>query len=63
MALLLYSSLNDKMAEDKRLHLNENIVNTSRQTLFKTKRAHNSKIGLNSASNRFSLSYDKICII
>ena len=60
LALLLYKSFNDRQPEGEWLHLNDNYICTSRQTHFKVKRAHISKIGLNCATNRFYHLNDKI---
>jgi hypothetical protein len=60
VAFLLYRIFKERLPEDEWLHLNENFIFTSRQTLFKLKRAHISKIGLNCATNRFHLINDKI---
>ena len=60
MALLLYKTFNDRQPEGEWLNLNDNFICTSRQSLFKVKRAHHSKTGLNCATNRFHYLNDKI---
>jgi hypothetical protein len=44
-ALLLYKTFTDKMTEDECLHLNINVINTTRQTRFMMKQNHYLKIG------------------
>jgi hypothetical protein len=60
LALLLYKTFNHRQPEGEWLYLNDNFICTSRQSLFKVKRAHHSKIELNRATNRFYQLNDKI---
>ena len=59
-ALLLFKTFNDKTPEKEWLHLNFNIINTTRQTRFMTKRDNSLKIGLNCPTNRFYVLNNKI---
>jgi hypothetical protein len=59
-ALLLYGIFNEKVPIDEWIHLNIDIINTSRQTCFKTLRNHLRRIGLNCIANRLHTLNDKI---
>ena len=53
LSLLLYKTFNEKVPEDEWLHLNDNIILTSRQTKFKCVKNNSLRIGLNCLANRF----------
>jgi hypothetical protein len=52
--------LNDKTSEEEWLHINLNIINTTRQTRLITKRDNSLKNGLNCPKNRFCVLTNKI---
>jgi hypothetical protein len=53
LSFLLYKTFNEKVPEDEWLHLNDNIILTSRQTKFKCFKNNSLRIGLNCLANRF----------
>ena len=59
-ALLLYWILNDNVPHDEWTNLNDNIINTSRQTCFKTSRNHKRIVGPNCIANRLHSLNDTI---
>ena len=53
LALSLYKTFNLKTPVDEWIHLNFNQMCTSRETMFLTNRAHNSRVGMNCMTNRY----------
>ena len=62
LSLLLYKTFNEQVPEDEWLHLNDNIVLTSRQTKFKCVKNNYFRVGLNCLANRFHYLNDLIPI-
>ncbi len=53
LALSLYKTMNNQFPETEWTHLNFNQILTSRQSMFATKRADKSRVGINCLTNRF----------
>ena len=52
-SLLLYKTFNDDTHSDEWIHLNLNIINTSRQSDFKINRSNKTRQGMNITCNKF----------
>ena len=52
LALQLFKTINDRTPSKDWIQLNNNIINTSRQTTFATKKKNILKVGMNQLSNR-----------
>jgi hypothetical protein len=60
--LMLYKTFSDKIPEDGWLHLNMNVINTTKLRLLLTKRDHSLKIGWNCAAQVFLIVMPPVCL-